>query len=160
MSLPAEVGQPAPHFELNTSSGDSVSLEEHFGKGPTVLLFVPLAFTPVCTNELRIVRDDFDFYSDSSARVLGASVDTQYTLRVWAEQLKLPFQLLSDFNKETAAAYGALYEELGGLRGVAKRAAFVIDKDGIVRFRWVSEDASVLPPFDEIKAAVEEAAST
>ncbi len=87
-------------------------------------------------------------------------MDSQHTLKVWSDQLKLPFPLLSDFNKETAADYGALYEELGGLRGVAKRAAFVIDKDGIVRFRWVSEDASVLPPFDEIKAAVEETASS
>jgi peroxiredoxin len=160
MSDPVAVGQPAPHFELNASTGELVSLEEHFGKGPTVVLFVPLAFTPVCTNELRIVRDEYDYYTGRNARVLGASVDSQYTLKVWADQLKLPFPLLSDFNKETAAAYGALYDELGGLRGVAKRAAFVIDKDGIICFRWISEDASVLPPFDEIKAAVQEAAST
>lgn len=160
MSMSAEVGQPAPHFELTASTGDAVSLEEYFGRGPTVLLFVPLAFTPVCTNELRIIRDDYESYTGAGARVLGASVDSRHTLKVWSDQLKLPFQLLSDFNKETAADYGALYEELGGLRGVAKRAAFVIDKDGIVRFCWVSEDASVLPPFDEIKAAVEEAASS
>lgn len=160
MSRPIEVGQPAPHFVLNAASGGSVSLEEHFGKGPTVLLFVPLAFTPVCTNELRMMRDDYDFYTRRDARVLGASVDSQYTLKVWSDQLRLPFPLLSDFNKETAAAYGALYEELGGLRGVAKRAAFVVDKDGIIRFRWVSEDASLLPPFDEIKAAVEEVSSS
>ncbi|HSG82336.1 MAG TPA: redoxin domain-containing protein [Gemmatimonadota bacterium] len=160
MSDPVAVGQPAPHFALDASSGESVSLKEHFGKGPTVLLFVPLAFTPVCTNELKMMRDDYDYYTSRGARVLGASVDSQYTLKVWADQLKLPFPLLSDFNKETAAAYGALYEELGGLRGVAKRAAFVIDKDGIIRFRWVSEDASVLPPFDDIKATVQETAST
>lgn len=158
--MPAEIGQPAPHFELNASTGEVVSLEEHFGKGPTVLLFVPLAFTPVCTNELRITRDEYDFYEERKARVLGASVDSQYTLKVWSDQLKLPFPLVSDFNKEVATAYGALYEELGGLRGVAKRAAFVIDKDGVIRYRWVSEDASKLPPFDEIKAAVDEAVSS
>ncbi len=158
--MPVDVGQPAPHFELNASTGDTVSLEEHFGKGPTLLLFVPLAFTPVCTNELRATRDDYEFYEERNARVLGASVDSQYTLKVWSDQLKLPFPLVSDFNKETASEYGVLYEELGGLRGVAKRAAFVIDKDGVIRYRWVSEDASKMPPFEEIKEAVDEAAST
>jgi peroxiredoxin len=158
--MSVSVGQPAPPFELAASSGDTVSLAEYTGKGPTVLLFVPLAFTPVCTNELRIIRDDFEAYQNLSARVLAASVDSQFTLKVWADQLKLPFPLLSDFNKETARAYGALYEDLMGLKGVAKRAAFVIDADGIVRYRWVSDDADALPKFDEIKGVLEETRST
>lgn len=158
--MSVEVGQPAPPFELPASTGDRISLAEYTGQGPTVLLFVPLAFTPVCTNELRMVRDDYQTYQKLNARVLAASVDSQFTLKVWADQLKLPFPLLSDFNKETARAYGALYEDLMGLKGIAKRAAFVIDKEGIVRYRWVSEDADALPKFDEIKNALGETRST
>ena len=149
--MSVEVGQPAPPFELPASTGDKVSLAEYTGKGPTVLLFVPLAFTPVCTNELRIMRDDYEYYQKRNARVLATSVDSQFTLRVWADQLKLPFPLLSDFNKDTARAYGALYEDLMGLKGIAKRSAFVIDEEGIVRYRWVSEDADALPNFDEMR---------
>jgi peroxiredoxin len=158
--MSAEVGQPAPGFELSATTGDTVSLEARKGQGSTVLLFVPLAFTPVCSNELATMRDEYETYTELGAEVLGASVDSVHTLKVWAKQLDLPFPLLSDFNRDTARAYGALYEELGGLRGVAKRSAFVIDKDGIVRYRWVSEDAGVLPPFEAIKEAVEKAAAT
>ncbi|UCC72850.1 MAG: redoxin domain-containing protein [Gemmatimonadota bacterium] len=158
--MSAAVGQPAPGFELDATTGDAISLEGRKGEGTTVLLFVPLAFTPVCTNELSIMRDEYETYRKLGAEVLAASVDSVHTLKVWGKQLDLPFPLLSDFNKDTARAYGALYDELGGLKGIAKRSAFVIDKDGIVRYCWVSEDAGVLPPFDEIKRAVEEAAST
>lgn len=158
--MSVEVGQPAPSFELPASTGDTVSLEEYTGQGPTVLLFVPLAFTPVCTNELRIIRDDYEAYQKLDARVLAASVDSQFTLKVWADQLKLPFPLLSDFNKDTARAYGALYEDLMGLKGIAKRSAFVIDEEGIVRYRWVSEDADALPDFEAIKSVLEETRST
>ncbi len=157
--MSVEVGQAAPGFELEATTGESISLEERRGVGTTVLLFVPLAFTPVCTNELSIMRDEYETYTGLGAEVLAASVDSVHTLKVWGKQLDLPFPLLSDFNKDTARAYGALYEELGGLRGVAKRSAFVIDREGVVRFRWVSEDAGLLPPFDEIRAAVERAAS-
>jgi peroxiredoxin len=158
--MSVEVGQPAPRFALHASTGEEISLEHYRGKGPTILLFVPLAFTPVCTNELSIMRDNYESYTKLGAEVLAASVDSQFTLKVWADQLKLPFPLLSDFNKETATAYGAIYSDLMGLKGVAKRAAFVIDKDGIVRYRWVSEDANNLPDFDKLKAAVEAAAAT
>ena len=158
--MSVEVGQPAPGFELSATTGDTVSLEARRGQGTTVLLFVPLAFTPVCSNELATMRDKYETYTELGAEILGASVDSVHTLKVWAKQLDLPFPLLSDFNRDTARAYGALYEELGGLRGVAKRSAFVIDKDGIVRYRWVSEDAGVLPPFKAIKEAVKKAAAT
>lgn len=158
--MSVDIGQQAPAFELNASTGETISLEQFRGEKPVVLLFVPLAFTPVCTNELSRMRDDYDTYAGLGAEVLAASVDSQFTLRVWADQLKLPFPLLSDFNKETATAYGAIYQDLMGLKGVAKRAAFVIDKDGIIRYRWVSEDAEKLPAFDEIQAMVAEAAAS
>jgi peroxiredoxin len=158
--MSADIGQTAPAFELNASTGETISLEGYRGEKPVVLLFVPLAFTPVCTNELSRMRDDYETYTALGAEILAASVDSQFTLRVWADQLKLPFPLLSDFNKETATAYGAIYKDLMGLKGVAKRAAFVIDKAGIIRYRWVSEDADKLPAFDEIQAVVAEAAAS
>jgi peroxiredoxin len=158
--MAVEVGKPAPAFELSSSTGEKVTLEDYRGRGPTVLLFFPLAFTPVCTNELTTIRDEYETYTQAGARILAASVDSPFTLKFWAEHLELPFPLLSDFNKETARAYGALHEDLMGLKGVAKRAAYVIDEDGIVRYRWVSDDPGQLPPFDEIKKAVDEAAAT
>jgi peroxiredoxin len=158
--MPAEVGQPAPDFDLKATLGESVSLEELKRKGPTLLLFFPLAFTPVCTNELTKVRDNYEQYEKLGASVVAASVDSPFTLKVLAEQLKLPFPLLSDFNRETTRAYGALYDNLMGLRNVAKRSAFVIDEKGVVRYRWVSEDASVLPDFEEIQATLKKAAAT
>lgn len=158
--MSVQVGQAAPGFELTASSGELVSLEQFKGERSVVLLFVPLAFTPVCTNELSIMRDNYEEYRGLGAEVVAASVDSQYTLKVWSDQLKLPFPLLSDFNKEVATAYGAIYDSLMGLKGVAKRAAFVIDKQGIVRYRWVSEDSNVLPEFDEIQAALRVSEST
>ncbi|UCF18776.1 MAG: redoxin domain-containing protein [Gemmatimonadota bacterium] len=158
--MPAEVGQPAPSFELSDTAGVKVSLEECTRRGPTVLLFFPLAFTPVCTNELTKMRDDFATYKELGANILAASVDSPFSLKVLAEQLKLPFPLLSDFNKETAAVYGALYDDLMGLRGVAKRSAFIIDTAGVIRYRWVTDDAGQLPRFDEIKEVLKRIATT
>lgn len=158
--MSAEIGQPAPNFELSATTGDAISLRERRGQGPIVLLFVPLAFSQVCTNELTMIRDEYQEYEKLGAEVMAASVDSPLTLKVWAEQLKLPFPLLSDFNKEVARAYGALHDELLGLRGVAKRSVFVLDKNGIVRYRWISDDPGQLPEFDAIKAAVKEAAAT
>ena len=156
--MTAEVGRPAPGFELKATTGKDISLERYRGR-PTVVLFFPLAFSPICTNELTIMRDEHDTYRRHKAQILAVSVDSPFTLKAWAKTLKLPFPLLSDFNKEVARSYGALYDDLLGLKGVAKRSAFVIDKEGIVTYRWVSEDAGELPDFDEILAAVEAAAA-
>jgi peroxiredoxin len=157
--MAVEVGGPAPGFELKATIGKSISLERYRGR-PTVILFFPLAFSPICTNELTIMRDEHAAYKKHKAQILAVSVDSPFTLKAWAEKLKLPFPLLSDFNKEVAQSYGALHQDLLGLKGVAKRSAFVIDKDGIVRYRWVSEDPGELPDFDEILAAVEKAATS
>jgi len=85
------------------------------------------------------------------ARVLGINVDSPYAQKAWVQQLNLNFPLLSDFNKEMSKAYGVLYEDLGGLRGVAKRSAFVLDREGIIRYKWVSEDPKKLPDLEAIK---------
>ena len=146
-----ETGQKAPSFTLLDTEKNEVSLEGL--KGQTViLLFFPLAFTGVCTTELCSVRDDLSSYNDLNARVYGISVDSLFTLEKFKAEQNLNFTLLSDFNKEVSALYGAQYEEFVlGMKGVAKRSAFVIDGEGIIRYAEVLEEAGDLPNFDAIK---------
>ena len=146
------VGQKAPSFSLIDTEQKQVSLEDHSGKN-VLLLFFPLAFTGVCTKELCSVRDELPVYNyELNAQVLAISVDTTFTQAKFKEEQKLNFPLLSDFNKEVASSYGAMYDEfIHGMKGVAKRSAFVIDKDGIVRYAEVLESAGDLPNFTAIK---------
>ena len=146
-----QTGQQAPSFTLRDTEKNEVSLDDFKGKN-VVLLFFPLAFTDVCTKELCATRDDLAFYNDLNTQVLAVSVDTLFTLGKFKEEQNLNFPLLSDFNKETARSYGALYDEFVlGMKGVAKRSAFVIDADQIVRYAEVLESAGDLPNFEAIK---------
>lgn len=146
-----EVGQKAPLFTLNDTDKKEVSLADYKGKN-VVLLFFPLAFTGVCTAELCATRDDIASYNNTNAEVLAVSVDSLFTLGKFKEAQQLNFTLLSDFNKEVSAAYDALYEEfVFGMKGVSKRSAFVIDKEGIVRYAEVLEKATEQPNFMAIK---------
>jgi peroxiredoxin len=116
-----------------------------------VLLFFPLAFTSTCTTELCSVRDNIGFYNNVNAKVLGISVDSLHTLAKYKAEQQLNFTLLSDFNKEVSVAYGSLYEMFGyNMKGVSKRSAFVIDKQGIIRYAEVLENASEIPDFNSI----------
>ncbi len=149
--MSVKVGEKAPVFTLFSSDKEQVALEHYKGKN-VVLLFFPMAFTSVCTAELCNMRDDLSYYGGLNAEVLGVSVDSPFTLNKFKEEQKLNFPLLSDFNKEVSQAYGALYEEfVMGLKGVSKRSAFVIDKDGTVRYAEVLESAGDLPNFVAIK---------
>ena len=152
------VGQTAPDFTLYDTEKKQVSL--HDLKGSNVLiLFFPLAFTSTCTAELCSVRDNIGFYNNSQAQVLGISVDSVYTLAKYKAEQGLNFTLLSDFNKEVSKAYGSLYETFGlGMKGVSKRSAFVIDKQGIIRYSEVLEKASEVPDFNAIKQTLEKLA--
>jgi peroxiredoxin len=153
MSL--KIGQPAPQFELFNSHKNKVSLDSYKGKN-VVLLFFPLAFSSVCTKELCSVRDSMSKYEGLQAEVLGISVDSLYTLGKFKEEQGLNFMLLSDFNKEVSQAYDCLYERFGyGMKGVSKRAAFVIDKEGIVRYAEVLENAAEVPDFGKINETLE-----
>lgn len=144
-------GDKAPSFTLYDSNKSEVSLSDYNGKN-VVLLFFPLAFTGVCTKELCSVRDDHSRYNELNAEVLGISVDTIFTLDRFKAEQNLNFSLLSDFNKEVARAYGCLYEEFVlGMKGVAKRSAFVIDGNGTVQYAEILENAGELPNFDKIK---------
>lgn len=148
------VGSRAPDFSLPPAPGpERVSLSQYRGE-PVVVLFFPLAFSGVCTEELCRLAEDWSRWEALDARVLGISVDSPFVSRKFAEETGVPFPVLSDFNKEAASAYGVLYPDFFGLKGVAKRSAFVVDEDGAVVYAWVTEDADVLPPFDEIREAL------
>jgi len=159
--LAVEVSQKAPDFTLPLCDGENVStftLSRHLGRGSLVLAFFPLAFTPVCTDELCQFSSEFDRFSQMRAEVYGLSVDSPFTLNAFIKAYKLKVKLLSDFNKDVSASYGVLQEELKGLRGVAKRSVFVLDREGVVRYKWVSDDPSVMPNFAEIEGALQEIA--
>lgn len=156
MSL--QPGDKAPTFTLIDTDKQEVSLDRYQGKN-VVLLFFPLAFTSVCTDELCAMRDDISAYNDLNAEVLALSVDSPFTLEKFKAEQKLNFPLLSDFNKEVSRAYGSLYEDfVFGMKGVSKRSAFVIDKDGIIRYAEVLDNAGKLPNFGAVKNTLQELA--
>jgi glutaredoxin-dependent peroxiredoxin len=143
----------APDFELPATTQEKIRLSEHLRQGPVLVLFYPLDWSPVCTTELCGLRDGLREYQSLGVQVLGVSVDSIFSHKAFAEKLGITFPLLSDFNKEVCRAYGAFHEEILGLRGIAKRSAFLIDRQGIIRYRWVSDDPGALPDFQAIKAA-------
>ncbi len=145
-----EIGQKAPSFKLINSENKEEKLEDYKGKN-VLLLFFPLAFTGTCTAELCAMRDDIASYNNANAQVFGISVDSRFVLAKFKEEQKLNFPLLSDFNKEASTAYAAIYDDFIGMKGVSKRSAFVIDKEGIVRYAEVLEKAGDLPDFIAIK---------
>jgi peroxiredoxin len=152
--MSVQVGQEAPDFTLKNTDMQDVTLSAFRGQKNVVLLFVPLAFTGVCTTELCSVRDNLNTYAQLNAEVLGLSVDSPFAQKAWKEKEQLNFTLLSDFNRQAVKAYGAQYDNLIGLQGVAKRAAFVIDKQGKIRYAEVLENARDLPNFDQINATL------
>jgi peroxiredoxin len=146
-----EPGQPAPDFTLFDSEKKKVTLSELKGNN-VLLLFFPLAFTSTCTQELCSVRDNLGWYNSANAKVFGISVDALHTLAKFKEDQRLNFTLLSDFNKDVSRIYGCIYEMFGyNMKGVSKRSAFVIDKEGIVRYAEVLENAGKVPDFDAIQ---------
>ena len=143
------VGSKAPDFTLTNQDREPVTLSTLQGK-PVVLAFFPAAFSSVCTKELCTFKDSMSQLGKANAQVFGISVDTFFTLKAFQEQQKLTFPLLSDFNKTAIRDYGVFNEDMIGLKGIAKRAVFVIDKDGIVRHAEVLEDARNEPSYDAV----------
>ncbi len=154
--MSVRIGDRAPVFELSDAPGHTIDLAERIGERPVVLLFFPLAFSSVCTAEVCAVRDDWSRWEELDADVLAISVDSPFVARRFRDEHGLPFPVLSDFNRQASAAYGTLYEDYYGLRGVSRRSAFVIDRDGRVTYAWVSEADDVQPDFGALRAAVEE----
>lgn len=151
-----QIGQQAPDFTLRDTDKNKVTLSEQRGKN-VLLLFYPLAFTGTCTAELCSVRDNLAFYNDTNAQVYGISVDSLFANGKFKEEQKLNFPLLSDFNKEASTAFDSIYETFyNDMNGVSKRSAFLIDKEGVVQYAEVLEDAGKIPDFDAINAKLKE----
>ena len=152
--MSVDVGTRAPDFTLTNQDREPVTLSAQRGH-PVVLAFFPAAFSSVCTKELCTFRDSLTRLNDAKAQVYGISVDTFFTLKAFQDSQKLTFPLLSDFNKEAIRDYGVFNEDMIGLKGIAKRAVFVLDKDGVVRHREVLEDARNEPDYGKVLAAVQ-----
>jgi peroxiredoxin len=151
--MSVDVGTEAPDFTLMNQDREPVALSAQKGR-PVVLAFFPAAFSSVCTKELCTFRDSLAQLNSAKAQVYGISVDTFFTLKAFQEDQKLTFPLLSDFNKEAIREYGVFNEDMIGLKGIAKRAVFVLDKDGVVRYREVLEDARNEPDYAKVLSTV------
>ena len=153
-----EVGQKAPEFGLYNTDKNKVNLSDLKGKKVLILFFLQ-AFTGVCTNELCSVRDDIAKYEKADAQVLAVSVDSIFTLIKFKQDQNYNFTLLSDFNKEVSTLYGAIYDNwIFDMKGVAKRSAFVIDREGDIRYAEVLENPGDLPNFEAINQVLSEIA--
>ena len=147
--MSATVGSKAPDFTLMNENREPVTLSSQKGH-PVVLAFFPAAFSGVCTKELCTFRDSMAKLNNAKAQVFGISVDTFFTLGAFKKEQNLNFPLLSDFNKDVIQAYGAYNPDMIGLKGIAKRSTFVIDKDGIIRHAEVLDDARNEPNYDKV----------
>jgi len=155
MALP--IGTKAPDFTLKSKKGEVISdvkLSENFGKTNTVLLFFPLAFTGVCTQEMCDITGGITAYEGLNAKVIAVSVDSPFAQDAWAQKERIGITLASDLNKATATAYGVLLSDLAGFGSVAARAAFVIDKEGVIRYSEQTPTPKDLPNFEAIKAVL------
>ncbi len=151
--MAATVGQKAPDFKLMNEKREEVTLSSQKGH-PVVLAFFPAAFTGVCTKELCTFRDSMAKLNSAHAQVYGISVDTSFSLAEFKKQQNLNGPLLSDFNKEVIQSYGVFNPDMIGLKGIAKRSTFVIDKDGVVRYAEILEDARNEPNYDKVFEAL------
>jgi len=162
--MPLSAGTKAPDFSLSTKTADGpkqIKLSDNFGKKNTLLLFFPMAFTGTCTTEMCDTSKDLPNYSGLNAIVYGISGDNPFAQEAWAQQEKISVTLLSDYEHKVAKDYGVVYDSFLpernlGMGGVPKRAAFVIDKHGVIQHADVREDARELPDFDKIKAKLEQ----
>jgi len=151
------VGTKAPDFNLKSKQASGVvevKLSNNFGRKNTVVLFFPLAFTGVCTKEMCDITAGLSAYSDLNADVIGISVDSPFSQEAWAQKEKIWITLASDLNKTTAKAYSVLLDDLMGFGSTAARAAFVVDKNGIVQYSEQTPTPKELPNFEAVKATL------
>jgi peroxiredoxin len=153
------VGTKAPEFTLkskNANGLEDVSLAANFGKQNTVILFFPLAFTGVCTQEFCDITQGLGYYSDLGAAVIGVSVDSPFAQEAWAKKENITVQLVSDLDKSVTKAYGVEFPALAGIGLTSARAAFVVDKNGVVQYAEQTPTPKDLPNFEAIKAKLAE----
>jgi peroxiredoxin len=152
--MSVDVGSKAPDFTLMDQDRKPVTLSSAVETGPVVLAFFPAAFSSTCQSEMCTFRDSIATLGAQKAQVLGVSTDTFFALKAWADQQRLNFPLLSDYNKDVIRSYGVVNPDMIGLKDIAKRAVFVIDQKGVVRHREVLEDARNEPNYDSVRAAL------
>lgn len=155
--MPLAVGSQAPDFTLKTKTAEGlkdIKLSDNFGQRQTVLLFYPLAFTGTCTREMCDLTTGLDQYTELGAVVYGISVDSPHANHAWAKEQKIGITLLSDLNKTTTKAYDVVYPNLSGIGDTSARAAFVIGKDGVIKYSEVTATTRDLPNFTAVKAAL------
>lgn len=145
-----KINSKAPDFILKNSEGKDISLND-FKKRPIVLFFFPLAFSDVCTNEMCSIRDNMKLYNAFDAKVIGISVDSFFALKAFKKAENINFTLLSDFNKKVSTLFDVLNNDYFGMKGVAKRSSFVIDREGFIQYKEILEDSSNLPDFRSIQ---------
>lgn len=151
-------GDLAPDFELPLKPGEApLRLSDYRGQKPVVLFFFPQAFSPACTDEFTRLARDYEEWRALGVELIGVSVDSPWVTQRFAREVGAGFPIVSDFNREAMTAYGVRNDDYFGLRGVADRSAFVLDRSGRTVYAWVAEDDSLLPPFEAIRAAVAEA---
>ncbi|HZM02732.1 MAG TPA: redoxin domain-containing protein [Candidatus Saccharimonadales bacterium] len=156
--MPIKVGSKAPDFTLKSKTATGlvdVKLSDNFGKKNTVLLFFPAAFTGVCTKEMCEISAGLSQYSDLNATVIGLSIDTPFTQEAWAKQEKIGITLVSDLDKVVIKEYDVVFPKLAGIGDTAARAAFVIDKQGVVQYAEQTPSPKDLPNFDAVKETLE-----
>ena len=155
VSVP-NIGQEAPSFNLPDVEMKSRSLEEFRGR-KLVIAFFPAAESPVCTAEMCALRDSLSMLKSLGAQVVGISVDGPFANKIFTENRHLNFPILSDYKREVINKYGIVMANLGPLEGydAAKRSVFVLDENGIVKYRWVSDNPLVEPNYDEIRSSLE-----
>lgn len=155
------LGQRVPQFSLPDYNQKERRLSDFLEKGTTVIAFFPFAFSGVCDREMCTFRDSLSRLNASNGNVVGVSVDSLYALKVFAQTYNLQFPLLSDFNKKVSRAYGALHDTwvAWGYKGVSKRAVFVVDKRGVLRYKWITDNPSEEPGYGEIESIVSRLAS-
>lgn len=157
MALP--IGSKAPDFTLKTKTAEGlndVTLSSNFGKRNTVLLFFPLAFTGVCTSEMCDVTAGLKSFQDLNAEIIAISVDSPFAQEAWAQKENIGLTLVSDLNKQTTNAYDVLFKDLAGIGDSSARAAFVIDKDGVIQYSEQTPTPKDLPNFEAVKAKLAE----
>ncbi|MBI2648312.1 MAG: peroxiredoxin [Thaumarchaeota archaeon] len=153
------VGERAPDVQLVDTDRKPVKISDFRGK-KTVLAFFPGAFTGVCTKEMCTFRDGLSKFNDLGGNVVGISVDSPFSNKGFSETNRLSFRVLSDYSREAVRSYGIPLENFAGLKGytAAKRSVFILDKDGTVRFKWVSDDPSIEPNYDQLLKELEKVA--
>ena len=151
-----KVGDPAPDFRLPSLKGGEVSLSDYRGKKNVVLLFFPAAFTGVCTQEMCSLTNELSGYGALDAEVIGISVDSPFAQEAWAQKEKIGITLASDLNKTVTKAYDVVLEDLAGIGSAAKRAAFILDKSGVIQYSEATPTPKELPNFEAVKAKLAE----